>query len=416
MMDGAMADESFDADVVVLGGGPAGNNAALELSRRGHRVVVVDRRRDLGDKLCTGIVSAECVKSFPAEPAHVRRAARSAMVFSPLGSTIHIERPEPQAYILDRAAYVASFAKRAQAAGATYLLEHTVEAISIDRDGVTVTACPPLSISDGEGARRAGEARTLRARAAIVACGFGSRVPAMTGLEEPKDYVTGAQVEVLAPNVPEVEVYVGRSYAPGFFAWTAPTSEGRALVGLMARRQAGELLDQLVARLKTEGKVTEATRAPRKWGIPLKPIARTYRDRVVAVGDAAGQVKPATGGGIYYSLLASRMAAETLDEALRKDDLSAKALSGYECSWKAVMRDDMEVAYAARRMLDTLSDSQVDYLIRKLGNSEAAQRLWESPSLSFDWHGRFFKTMVKTPVMRGAFRALDVVLPKGVTR
>ena len=47
----------------------------------------------------------------------------------------------------------------------------------------------------------------------------------------------------------------------------------------MARRQAGELLDQLVERLKTEGKVTEAVRAPRKWGIPLKPIARTTKLR-----------------------------------------------------------------------------------------------------------------------------------------
>ncbi|MBI3743687.1 MAG: NAD(P)/FAD-dependent oxidoreductase [Chloroflexi bacterium] len=399
-----MANDSFDADVLVLGGGPAGNNAALELSRRGHRVIVVDRRRDLGDKLCTGIVSAECIKSFPAEPAHVRRAARSAMVFSPLGNTIHVERPEPQAYILDRVAYVASFAKRAQTAGATYLLEHTVESVDIHRDRVTVT------VSNTAGAR------SMRARATVVACGFGSRVPAMAGLGSPKDFVTGAQVEVFAPNVPEVEVYVGRSYAPGFFAWTAPTSQGRALVGLMARRQAGELLDQLVERLKNEGKVNEAVRAPRKWGIPLKPISRTYGERVIAVGDAAGQVKPATGGGIYYSLLASRMAAETLDEALRKDDLRPKALSSYERSWKAVMRDDMEVAYAARRMLDTLGDNQVDYLMRKLGNSEAAQRLWESPSLSFDWHGRFIKTMVKTPMMRGAFRALDVVLPKGVAR
>ena len=57
--------------------------------------------------------------------------------------------------------------------------------------------------------------------------------------------------------------------------------------------------------------------APRLKILPLGPVTRTYADRVVAVGDAAGLVKPTTGGGIYYGLLSGSIAAEVLGDALQ---------------------------------------------------------------------------------------------------
>ena len=69
---------------------------------------------------------------------------------------------------------------------------------------------------------------------------------------------------------------------------------------------------------------------PRQKVLPLGPIDRTYGDRLLVLGDAAGLVKPTTGGGIYYSLLSARIAAEVLGPALTSDALGADTLAAYE--------------------------------------------------------------------------------------
>ena len=72
-------------DVIVVGAGPAGNIAALELARLGHKVAVIDWRTEIGDKLCTGIIGAECARRFPPEESDIYHASRSATVVAPSG-------------------------------------------------------------------------------------------------------------------------------------------------------------------------------------------------------------------------------------------------------------------------------------------------------------------------------------------
>jgi digeranylgeranylglycerophospholipid reductase len=95
-------------------------------------------------------------------------------------------------------------------------------------------------------------------------------------------------------------------------------------------------------------------KSPARWGIPLRPLPRSHGERVLVVGDAAGQVKPTTGGGIYYSLVASDVAAETLRTALIEDNLSASSLSYYEKSWRSALSKELEVGYSARRIFEGL--------------------------------------------------------------
>jgi len=113
-------------DVVVVGAGPAGNNAALELASRGFGVRVIDSRVNIGDKLCTGIIGAECARRFPVDPELVYHEARSAKLVTPERATLHFSVATPQAKIVDRVSYIASFARRAEAAGATYDLGQRV--------------------------------------------------------------------------------------------------------------------------------------------------------------------------------------------------------------------------------------------------------------------------------------------------
>ena len=117
--------------------------------------------------------------------------------------------------------------------------------------------------------------------------------------------MVGVQALVETGGLDELEVYLGRQVAPGFFAWLVPTRPGYALAGLLVRKNAPERFAQFISTRESDGKITELVDRPICWGIPLRPLRKTYADRVLVVGDAAGQVKPTTGGGIYYSLLAS---------------------------------------------------------------------------------------------------------------
>ena len=111
-------------DVIVIGAGPCGNMAALELAERGISVAVLDRRTNIGDKLCTGIIGRECAELFPPATEHIHGEARSATIVSPGGRRYRIERKETHAYIVNRVAYVNSVAETGAASGRGIYTEH----------------------------------------------------------------------------------------------------------------------------------------------------------------------------------------------------------------------------------------------------------------------------------------------------
>ena len=385
-------------DVIVVGAGPAGNNTAFNLASQGYDVAVVDSRQRIGDKLCTGIVGRECIARFPIDPALVFRDARQARVVAPGGEAVSLGRQDVQAHIVDRVAYVESFAQKARDAGATYLLGHRATELVPERHGWTV------QVANGSGPH------TLKAKALVLASGFGSDLTGQLGLGRVGDFVTGVQAEVMAPGVEDIHVYFGQGVAPGFFAWMAPTFGGRALVGLLCRRRSVTHLQKLVLRLQTEGTVTGVTKPPAKWGVPLRPLSRTFGDRLLVVGDTAGQLKPTTGGGIYFALLASEIAASTLHEAFTEGDLSSRRLSGYEGRWKALLSHEMEVGYSARRMFELLKDCQINFLMHAFTSNGIFKELVDIQSLSFDWHSGVISRLMNHPMLSRALTFINPML------
>ena len=383
-------------DVIVVGAGPAGNNAALGLANQGHSVTVIDWRHNIGDKPCTGIVGQECLWRFPIDPSLVYRQTNSASLVSPDAHCVNLETKNTQACIIDRVAYVASFAHRAQAAGANYCLGQRVLQVLPDEHGVTVIT----------------DQRSFRSRSVILASGFGSPLTRQLGLGSAPDHVSGIQAVVTSNDIPKVEIYLGQEIAPGFFSWLVPTVPGQALVGLLTRRKAPAHLVQFLRYLRYRNRITGVIKEPACWGIPLRPLKRTHRDRVLVVGDAAGQVKPTTGGGIYYSLLASELASEVLDQALKDDDLSSGYLSQYQSSWKSLLSQELETGYSARRIYEFLSDQQISSLIRQAGANGVYEDLTNSPDTSFDWHSQVIGNLMSHPAIYGVLCLLNPLLTR----
>lgn len=370
-------------DAIIIGGGPAGSRVACRLAEKGHKVVVLEKRGRAGGKsACTGIVGTECVSTFEIPDNVILRKLNNATMFSPSGNSLHLYRETPQAAVLDRGAFDTVMAERALKAGAEYSFDTHVNDVTVQSDGVMVTA------------DRRGKTLTIRGRVAVIATGFNPGLLEKLGLGRYKDYAIGAQGEVEAPHIGEVEVYFG-DMAPGFFTWLVPAGQDKVRAGLITRVNPGLYLKKWLAELQNAGRIVTADVPIRYGGIPLKPLSRTYGERLIAVGDAAGQVKPTSGGGIYYGLLSADIAADTLHEALDDDDLSARRLAKYERGWRKKLGGELRTGYWARKLFERLGNRRIDRLFQMVKSQGIDEALLKAKDVSFDWHGRTITALFK---------------------
>jgi digeranylgeranylglycerophospholipid reductase len=379
-------------DVIVIGGGPSGSRVAARLAEKGHSVLVLEAKKALGNKCCTGIIGRECAEAFNIDEKVILRKVSSASLFSPSGSRLHVQREEIQAVILDRAAFDISMAERAQRAGAEYRFDSHVSGVKIEPRHASVTVS------------NAGKEEQISSKCVVAACGFAPGLIRRLGLGAFGDRCYGAQAEVSAAGTDEVEVYFG-DMAPRFFAWLVPLSPSIARAGLLSREKPGEYLKKWLETLKSQGKIASADVKVHNGAIPIKPPARTYGERVLAVGDAAGQTKPTSGGGIYYGLLCADIAADTLHQALNDDDLSAKRLALYEKAWRDKPGKEIKTGYRARKLFERLSFKQIDGLFKMAKSCGIEEAVQKAEGVSFDWHGRSFKQLVKYRMRHIARRA-----------
>ena len=384
-------------DVVVIGGGPVGSYVAYKLAAMGYGVVVVEQKERLGEPVCcTGIIGRECVSSFAIDDGVILRRANSARLFSPSGKLLNLWRQETQASIVDRSTFDMAMVSRAQGKGAEYVLNSPVKGIEVRDNRVRVEAA------------RQREGLNFEARAVVIATGFGSPLVEGLGLGKVGDFIMGAQADVETTGVDEIEVYFGQEIAPGFFAWLVPTSPQRALVGLLSRRSPGLYLRKLMSSLQAQGKIASVEVKPCYRGIPLKPLARTYSERLMVVGTAAGQVKPTTGGGIYYGLLCAEIAANNLHQALKTNALSAKSLANYGRDWRRKLGQELKIDYWARKFYERLSDRQIDGIFDIIKSNGIDDALLKADDLSFDWHGKVVLRLIGHSVVSKAIGAMKI--------
>ncbi len=383
-------------DVIIIGGGPSGSYTARRLAEKGWKVLVLEKEAGVGRKTCcTGIISRECVDTFEIDSRVILRELNSAVLFSPSGNNLHPHRKEPQAVVLDRPAFDMSIAERAQLAGAEYQFNSRVTEITIAGEHVSITGL------------RQGNNFQITSKAVVIASGFNPGLSERVGLGIPKDYAVGVQAEVESPGLEEAEVYFG-AMAPGFFSWLVPMSNGMARVGLLSRSEAGARLKQWLRQLAEQGKIMSADVKLSYGGIPLKSPPRTYGKRLLAVGDAAGQVKPTTGGGIYYGLLGAEIAADVLHQALADNDLSAKRLSSYQRAWRRKLGRELRTGHWARKLFERMSERQIDRVFKIIRSSGIDEALLKDKDITFDWHSRAIMSLLKYQLITRTLKVIKM--------
>jgi len=275
--------------------------------------------------------------------------------------------------VVDRARFDQALARTARDAGAELRSGARVRAVQVDKAGVSIGA-------DGIPA--------IRARACVLACGATYRFNRQLGLGAPRQYVQSAQLEHPLDGPGHVEVHLGRDVAPGGFAWLVPFERDgtrHTRLGLMCESRALNRFREFAARMRArfDGDAG-GWPDPRLKILPLGPVSRTYADRLVAVGDAAGLVKPTTGGGIYYSLISGRLAARTLDDALRADDLRDTRLRRYEQEWRARLGAEIRIGLAFRTLASRMTDRAIDAVVELARVDGLVPMLRQTAD--FNWH------------------------------
>jgi geranylgeranyl reductase family protein len=360
-------------DVIVVGGGPVGSYCAAELARAGFEVLLLEEHEQVGEPVhCTGIIGVEAYRRFPLPADCIQSRFRAARFFSPRGIHFDVESQHEQAVAVDRAAFDRALARDAQRAGVKLLLNAMGHSLQPREDGVR------LDISNSGGPSQ------VVGKMCILATGVAARPANHSGLGEMCRFVYAARADVKLAKLETIEVHFGRKLAPGGFAWAVPLGDSRARVGLLSTRPAEHYLDVFLDSLERQGRLREIEAMVRCRPIPCSPRRPSFAQRVLAVGDAAGQVKTTTGGGIFYGLLGAQAASQAVRQAFSRGEFRAGALSSYEREWMGRIGFELSTGLLFRRIGCALSDWQIDEIFRAIKRTGLNRKL--APYVSFDWH------------------------------
>lgn len=376
--------------MIVIGAGPAGNICAYLTAKAGLSTLVLEEHEAAGLFVnCTGIIGAEAFRrlNLPKEP--IRSQLQAITFYAPSGHSFRYDPGQPLAFVVSRLQFDQALAELAVSEGAQFRYGYHARLLRVDSDAAEVR-------------QRDDDPEPVRARVVVIAAGFGSNLPLQVGLHGPSNIVYGAQAEVRMDGLQDVEILLGQSVAPEAFAWVVPLEADWARVGLVATREAPQHFQKLLSHPVLRDRLRTPQPKMLLSPVPIEPIERSYADRVLIVGESAGQVKTTTQGGIYYGMLCAALAAETLTEAARKGDFSAESLRPYEQAWTQAIGQELRMGLNLRQIFARLSDAQIDALV-ELGTRDDIIALVKRLA-QFDWHRDLIRTSLNLPALQEVVR------------
>jgi geranylgeranyl reductase family protein len=346
---------SFDAEVIVAGAGPAGAVAARTLAAAGLDTLLVDRAAFPRNKPCGGGLTMRALARFPWLASAIEGIDTNTVsklhLEGPDGSVLKLAADEPVGILIRRVEFDHALVKAAVAAGARLRERFEITQASQTTEGVTLQS-------------RTGE--TLQAPVVVAADGVHSVIGKRLGVNArwptksiAIDMMEETPHDTLRAAHPD-EVWIAYAYKglDGYSYIFPKTRHVNVGIGCLLSHFKGEMpgrpydmqvgfVQSLVESGELQGRSDRQYFTP--YLIPVGgPLAKTYRGRVLFIGDAGGFVNGFTAEGIYYAMISGELAAKAIRAA---GGTRAAAGPRYQKGWKQEMGAELRDSVLIQRYL-----------------------------------------------------------------
>ncbi len=320
-------------DCIIAGAGPVGLYTAGLLEGKLEVLVLEEHGRIGRPSHCSGLISRNLERFVRVERDWIENEVRGAVLHSPYGREVRIEKPGTAAFVINRERFDQGLGR-----GVSSRVALNSRLLDFDIRG----DCVKVKTSRG----------TMESKMLIGCDGSNSLVAGKIG-SRPREVLNGLMATVKEEDYGDfVELWFDKSLTDGFL-WRIPRGSATEYGGLGSGLKFGVL--EKFFRLKRYEK--------RAGPVPIGP-GKSYSERILLIGDAAGQTKPWSGGGVIYGLTCAGIAAGVLERAFETGDFSGGFLKSYENAWKRRIGRGIAAGLMFRKIYKRLGNRGIETAFR----------------------------------------------------
>ncbi len=354
----------MDYDAVVVGAGPGGSMTAKTLAEAGASVLLVEKRPEIGMPVrCGEATGIKGLKDMGIKPdkRFIANETRGEFLFAPNGTRVDMRTEKPNGYVLERGMFDKCLGVSAAKAGAVVHTRTYVTGL-IKEDGYV----------KGVKLKHFNEEYETRCNVVVGADGVESKIGRWAGIDtrtKLAEMASNVQFEMTGIDIEDsetLEFYLGKAYAPGGYVWVFPKGDDVANVGLGIRKSKETALAYLKRFVDSREHLRKGSVASIVvGGVTVQgPNDKSVANGLVLVGDAARQIDPLTGGGVYNAMHCGKIAGRVIKDALDSSDFSASFLQTYHEQWWQEIGEGLLRSLKIKDVLDTLSDDDINEIAK----------------------------------------------------
>ncbi len=379
----------LEYDVAIVGAGPIGGYVAGKIAEKKFKVALFEKHKQIGTPVnCAGLVTKRVFDFIDIPKKNVvQNEIKGAHIHSPSGNILTIGGDKVHALVIDRSKFDREIIKKSEEKGTEIFLESNVLSAQKSRNHIEL---------------KTSQDHDIKCKLLVGADGPYSKIRDRFALSEPTEFLRGIGAEITNTNInPDfVEIFVGKNIAPGFFAWIIPTNKHgtEARAGLCINQDSSYSPKHYFSKFFKSNyslPYLKDVKITKHIGgiVPLGALKKTYTSNVLVVGDAAAQVKPTSGGGIYTGLLCASHCSTIAIEALQKNDFTSQFLKKYHKLWYANIGRELYLGMKFRKIYKNLTDKQMDKYIEKFQNLKITEII--SKYGDIDYPSKLVKPLLK---------------------
>jgi len=359
-------------DTIIVGAGPAGLQAAIKLAEKKVKVLVLDRKQEIGPpKRCAEGLGLGWFKRLKLKPGKewAVQAIYGATLWAPNGKSITLTGKKIAGYVLERKVFEKHLAIEAAKKGAKIIVKANVENCERKNRIIEVTV------------NEFNEMKKYSAPLVIAADGVDSRIARMLGMQTANklnDMDSGFQYEMTnLKNYDEknLHLYFGTEIARRGYLWIFPKRKNTANIGIgiaaTEQKSAKEYLDNFIQskpEIFSQASIIEVNAGAIPVGGFLEEMTA---DNLIVCGDAAHMTDPIHGGGIGIAMEAGNIAAEIAEKAVKSKRFDNEFLKQFTKEWYERRGNHLKKRLKARHFLEKLTDQDFNYLAESITVEEA---------------------------------------------